>query len=60
MADAEASGLHAGAGDDSEPEDLRLGYQSAIALWTYEGNLVWSKFNAMLVANSVVAAIIGL
>lgn len=43
----------------SSPEDLRAAYQNATALWVYEGNLVWSKFNAMLVANSVVAAVIG-
>ena len=43
----------------SDAEEIRIGYQGAIALWTYEGTLIWSKFNAMLVANSVVVAVIG-
>jgi len=41
-------------------ENARVGYQAATMLWTYEGELVWSKFNAMLVANSIILAIIGL
>ena len=41
-------------------ENLQLGYQSAIALWVYEGNLIWAKYNTMLVANSIVLAVVGL
>jgi hypothetical protein len=37
-----------------EHSDAQLGYSTAIALMTYEGGLIWSKFNALLVANSVV------
>ena len=40
-------------------EEARLGYQTAVSLWTHEGNLIWSKFNAMLVANSIVLAGVG-
>jgi hypothetical protein len=29
-------------------------------LWTYEGQLVWARFGAMLLANSIVTAAIGL
>src|SRR4051812_43356360 len=35
-------------------------YQTAITLWTYEGTLIWSKYNAMLVANSVILAVTGI
>lgn len=41
-------------------EIANLGYQTAVQLWIYEGSLVWSKFNAMLVANSIVLGILGL
>lgn len=41
-------------------ENARCGYQAAITLMTYEGGLIWSKFNAMLVANSIVLGIIGM
>lgn len=40
-------------------DDARIAYQTAISLWVYEGNLIWSKFNAMLVANSIVLAVVG-
>ena len=46
--------------NQEEKEDARLGYQVATDLWAYEGQLLWSKFNAMLVANSIVLATIGL
>ena len=45
--------------NDQATENAKVGYQVAIELWTYEGELVWSKFNAMLVANSIVLALIG-
>src|SRR5262249_14888563 len=44
----------------ANPTDAQAGYQAAVALWVYEGNLVWAKFNALLVANSIVLAIYGL
>lgn len=40
-----------------ERTEILAGMQSAITLWTYEGNLIWAKFNAMLVANSIVIAV---
>lgn len=44
----------------SSTENARVGYQVATNLWIYEGELLWSKFNALLVANSIVLASIGL
>ncbi|WP_435156064.1 RipA family octameric membrane protein [Amycolatopsis sacchari] len=42
------------------PTDAQVGYQAAVSLWASEGNMVWAKFNALLVANSIVLAIYGL
>lgn len=41
-------------------ENAREGYQAAIALWTYQGTLNWSRFNVMLTANSIIIAVIGI
>ena len=41
-------------------EKARVSYEVAVKMWQWEGDLIWSKSNAMLVANSVVLAIIGL
>ena len=41
-------------------ENARLGYQVAVNLWTYQGNLNWNRFNAMLTANGVIVSVIGL
>ena len=41
-------------------ENVRVGYQAAIELWIYEGQNNWQRFNAMLVANSILIATIGL
>ncbi|CAD6491838.1 MAG: hypothetical protein ANIMEMIM_00228 [Candidatus Argoarchaeum ethanivorans] len=46
--------------DSIRIEDARIGYQVATNLWTYEGGTLWSKFNAFLVANSIVLASIAL
>jgi hypothetical protein len=43
-----------------EGEHAAAAYGAAINLWTYEGQLIWARYNAMLVANSVVLAAIGL
>lgn len=40
-------------------ENARTGYQAAVNLWTVEGQTFWAKFNAMLVANSILLASIG-
>src|SRR5216117_444096 len=46
--------------DDDDIERAQIGYQAAISLWIHEGGLIWSKFNALLVANSIILASIGL
>ena len=43
-----------------ELENARLGYQAAINKWNYYGEGLWAKYNALLVANSIVVAAIGL
>lgn len=40
-------------------ENARVGYQAAITIWTYQGDLNWNRFNVMLVANSIILAIVG-
>ena len=45
--------------DDALREDARVAYSAAISLWAYEGESAWSRFNAMLVANSILLAFIG-
>ncbi len=45
---------------DDAVENARTGYQAAVSLWTYEGAAIWARYNAMLVANSIVMAVIGL
>ncbi len=47
------------AAKSSAIENARVGYQVAALLWTYEGSLLWAKFNAMLLANSVLLGSIG-
>jgi hypothetical protein len=49
-----ASGL----GLDLE-ENARIGYQAAVDLWIAEGEQIWARFNAMLVVNSIIVAVIG-
>lgn len=39
---------------DNQKENARVGYQVASNLLIYEGSTLWSKFNALLVANSIV------
>jgi hypothetical protein len=43
-----------------ESEDARIGYSAGIAMIAQESATIWSKYNAMLVANSVVLAVMGL
>ncbi|MCE7925626.1 MAG: hypothetical protein DYG98_21450 [Haliscomenobacteraceae bacterium CHB4] len=45
--------------NDDTKEVAKLGYETAVQLWIYEGELIWSKYNAMLVANSIVMGILG-
>jgi hypothetical protein len=41
-------------------ENARVGYQVAVSLWIYEGSQIWSKFTAMIYANTIVLATIGI
>jgi hypothetical protein len=50
----------ADAADMSRNENVRAGYQAAISLWIFEEERVWNIFNVMLVANSILVALIGL
>ncbi|MFU8766844.1 MAG: hypothetical protein ACNA7I_04150 [Candidatus Methanoperedens sp.] len=43
-----------------EEENARVGYQVAVDLLIAEEEGIWSRFNVMLVANSIIIAIIGL
>lgn len=44
----------------AELENARTGYQAAVNLWIYEGSQIWSKFTAMIYANTIVVATIGI
>ena len=50
--------------NNKEKEELanaRVGYEAALGLWGDEGEFLWSKFEAMLIGNSIlVAAIVAL
>lgn len=45
---------------DNKLENARTGYQAAVNLWVGEGQMYWAKFNALLVANGIIIAAIGL
>lgn len=45
--------------DQNDAENTRAGYHAAVSLWTYEGSVIWARYNAMLVANSIVMAVVG-
>jgi hypothetical protein len=40
-------------------ENARMGYEVAVTLWTYQGDLNWNRFNAMLTSNGVIVSVIG-
>jgi len=42
-----------------QAENARVGYEAAIQMWYYYGEVLWQKYNALLVANSIVIAAIG-
>jgi hypothetical protein len=42
------------------PENARTGYQVAVNLWVYEGTTIWAKFTAMVYANTILLATLGL
>ena len=41
-------------------ENARIGYQVAINMWSFEGEVNWSRSNVMLVANSIIIAVLSL
>jgi hypothetical protein len=41
------------------PDRARIGYEAAIQLWVNEGNQVWLRFTAMIYANTILLAAIG-
>ncbi len=41
-------------------ENARTGYQVAVNLWVYEGTTIWAKFTAMVYANTILLATLGL
>jgi amino acid permease len=47
---------------DNAPDEevARIGYEAALGLWTYQGTLNWNRFNVMLVANSIILAVVGI
>ena len=45
---------------EEKKEDARVGYQIAVGLWMNESELYWARFNVMLVANSIIIAVLGL
>jgi len=46
--------------EQAKIENARMGYQVAVSLRIPEGELFWDQFNALLVANSIFLATIGL
>jgi hypothetical protein len=43
-----------------DKEKAIVGYEQAVALWTFAGDQGWESFNVMLVCNSIIIATIGL
>jgi hypothetical protein len=41
-----------------ETENAQVGYQVAVGIWTFQGQMNWNRFNVILVANSVIIAVI--
>lgn len=46
--------------EQTKIENARAGYEVAVALRRHEGTLFWAQFNALLVANSIFLATVGL
>jgi hypothetical protein len=41
-------------------ENARVGYQAALSIWTAKTRMIWSRFNMMVVANSIILGAISL
>ena len=39
-------------------ENAPIGYQCAVSLWVYEGQVIWARFNAMLLGHSILLAVL--
>jgi len=46
--------------EDLAQENARSGFDAAVALWTSEGDMIWSKFAGMMAAHAILIAAIGL
>lgn len=45
---------------DQEHDEAKLGYQTAIDLWVYEGTTYWAKFSGMVTSNTIIFGAISL
>ena len=43
-----------------ERDNARIGYQVAISLATFEGNIVWSRYGSMLLIHTIMLSAVGL
>jgi hypothetical protein len=46
--------------DQVERDNARIGYQAAISLATFEGNIVWSRYGSMLLIHTIMLSAVGL
>lgn len=44
----------------ARPGNAIVGYQAAVNIWVAQTQLIWSRFNVMIIANSIILAAIGL
>jgi len=45
---------------DQQLDNAREAYRAALSLWAYEGNTIWAKLAAMVYANTILLATLGL
>src|SRR5690348_4252200 len=41
------------ASDQDSRSDAHLAYSAAVQLWVFSGQVIWERFNSMLVVNSI-------
>jgi hypothetical protein len=46
--------------DEAQLENARVGYQAAVSLMTFEGNLVWTRYGLMVLVHTIILTAIGL
>ena len=46
--------------DQVERENARIGYQAAISLATFEGNIIWQRYGSMLLIHTIILSAVGL